>query len=143
MAQALDIQSIETVLIVDPQRHNPGIVQLEFLKCSNIISPELEPVRSPINTPHASQIILNNGVAILAQANQVTFSEALGAREPETATTPEIASRYIETLPNAGYQAVGIGFRGFVVFPDQDADAAYRYLTRQLLAPGSWQNWIR
>jgi hypothetical protein len=141
MVQTLDIQSVETVLVVDPQRHNPAIVKLEFLRCSNIISPELEPVRAPVNTPQAAQILFQNGIAISAQANQVIFSEALGVREPETATTPEIASRYIETLPNSGYQAVGMSFRGFVVFPEQGEDAAHRYLTQRLLAPGSWQNY--
>lgn len=137
MSQGIDVQ--ELALVLSAQRHNPAILSPEFLKCSGIIPADWELARPPINNPQVSQVLFRNGVGITAQADRVLFVEPIGAKAPQDVEVARIAQQYIQALPRAEYQALGINVRGFVPFA-QDAQAAHRYMANTLLAPGAWQD---
>lgn len=67
------------------------------------------------------------------------FMEAIGGKEVSSVAVPGIARKYVETLPNVEYQAIGLNPRGYVPFDGQQ-DAARKYIGETLLSPGAWQD---
>jgi hypothetical protein len=90
----------------------------------------------PIRVPQAVQINFDNGVSIVAQPDRISFIARLGTGEPTNIA--EVAQRYVETLPNMDYLAVGINAKGHVAFPS-DPEAARDYFFGKLLAPSVGQ----
>jgi hypothetical protein len=139
MSQSIDVQELAIVLVAP--NHRPTMLNLEFLQCGNIIPDDWNVIRPPVNNPQAAQIVFQNGVNLSAQGSQISFVEPIATKTPQEILIPQIARKYVEVLPHAGYQAIGINLRGFVSFSAQDADASRQFLTQELLAPGGWQNY--
>jgi len=132
--QAIDIQEISIVLAV--QNNSPTLLNADFLKASGIIG-EWALARPPVCNANGSQILFQNQINLVALPDQLNFSEGIGGKTPAEIQVPAIASKYLATLPQLDYQAIGINPRGHVVF--DDLDAAQTYMRQTLLAPGSWQ----
>jgi hypothetical protein len=97
-----------------------------------------ELARPPVLSTRITQIVFRNGVSIVAQPGNIAFSETLSTKPAEDLTVATLARKYIQTLPNADYQAVGISPRRVITFDDQ-TDSARKYITKTLLTPGAWQ----
>lgn len=133
MNKTLNVKEMAISIIAESL--NPVILTSEFLKYRGIVPSNWELARQPILSAAASQVTFQTGVSILAQPNRIIFAESLMAAETTDVTIPAIAQKYIDALPQANYQAVGINFTGFVSF---SRDEAAHYLTDTLLAPGPW-----
>ncbi len=131
------IQTQELAIAITAKNLNPNVVNLDFLKYSNIISPEWELARQPVYTKTLTQLVFQNGIAIVAQPNRIVFAETIDAKDIQELQISQIAAKYIEKLPNVEYQAVGINPKGFVTFAE--SNAASNYLLKNLLASGEWQ----
>lgn len=83
--------------------------------------------------------MFRNGVNLVAQADRLMFVEGMQSKSLQELSIPPVAQKYMQALPHADYQAVGINIRGFVPF-NQNADAARQYMMNTLLAAGSWQD---
>jgi hypothetical protein len=138
MLQSIDVQELAIVIVA--KQHTPALLNLEFLKCSGIIPADWELARQPIHHTQVSQLLFQNGVSLVAQGNQVIFTELLGSKSLDAVTIANIARRYVEALPQAEYSAAGLNIKGFGLAPDQP-DLAHHYLTRMLLSPGAWQDY--
>lgn len=136
MNKTLEIQELAIVIAV--KNHNPAILNLDFLKYSGIVPAEWEVARPPISTNQASQVTFQDGVSILVESNKITFLEAIAAKDFKEVKIPAIARKYVETLSHVDYQALGINFRGHVLF-DKEGQTARNYIFETLLSPGSWQ----
>jgi hypothetical protein len=139
MTQSLDVQELAIVLVAP--NHRPTMLNLEFLRCGNIIPDDWNVIRPPVQTQQAAQLVFQNGVSFSAQSDQISLVEPIGAKNSDEIWIPHLARRYVELLPHAGYQAIGINVRGFVNFSVQEQDAARQFLTQTLLAPGTWQEY--
>ncbi|WP_013334496.1 hypothetical protein [Gloeothece verrucosa] len=128
----------ELVIVVAVKNNNPTILNPDFLKYSGVIPTEWELARPPVYTNQVVQIIFQNGISIAAQADRIMFLEAIGTKDLNTIEVADVARKYIQTLPNAEYQAVGINLRSYVGY-ENDADAAYEYICNTLLSSGKWQ----
>lgn len=128
----------ELVIVISAKNNNPTILTVDFLKYSGIIPSDWELARQPVLTNSAAQVIFTNGVSIVAETNRVIFIEAFADKNPDEIAIPQIARKYVETLPNAEYQAIGLNPRGYASF-DTSLDAARNYVSQTLLAPGAWQ----
>lgn len=135
MNQALVVQELAIVIAV--KDHNPAILTPEFLKYSGIVPTDWELARPPLYTNRVAQVTFQNGISIIAEPQRVMFLEAIGDKDAASVLAPGIARKYVQTLPNVEYSAVGINPRGFVPF-DASEDAARKYITEKLLSPGSW-----
>jgi hypothetical protein len=129
----------ELVIVIAAKNNNPTILTADFLKYSGIIPSDWELARQPVLTNSAAQVIFTNGVSIVAEPNRVIFIEAIADKEASAIAIPQIARKYVETLPNAEYQAMGLNPRGYARF-DADKDAAHNYLSQTLLTPGAWSD---
>lgn len=128
----------ELVIVIAAKNNNPTILTADFLKYSGIIPGDWELARQPVFTNSASQVVFTNGVSIVAETNRIIFIEQVADKSADSITIPQIARKYVETLPNAEYQAVGLNPRGYASF-EQSEDAARNYVSQTLLAPGAWQ----
>ncbi|MEH1899399.1 MAG: hypothetical protein V7K94_29695 [Nostoc sp.] len=136
MNQSLITQ--EFGIIIAAKNHNPTLLNPDFLKYSGIVPAEWELARQPISTPNVSQVAFTNGVMIVAEPTRVIFIEAIEGKPVAEIIVADIAKKYVQTLPNVEYEAVGLNPRSYMSF-DQQQDAARQYLAEMLLSPGPWQ----
>ncbi|MFL9458178.1 hypothetical protein AB0758_45055 [Tolypothrix bouteillei VB521301_2] len=137
MTQQLVVQDL--VIVVAAKNHSPSILNPDFLKCSGIVPQDWSLARQPIYTNSAAQVVFTNGISIIAEPNRVIFMEPIGDKTMSELNIAEIARKYVQTLPNIEYEAVGINPRGYVSFAG-DLDAARLYVSETLLSPGEWQS---
>lgn len=130
----------EQVTTLAVEEHSPTVLTPEFLNYSGIVKSEWKLARQPICTSSGSSISYTNGISIVADQERIMFVEAIDSKPFEEVAGPGIARKYMQALPNVKYLAIGINFRGFAIFEDDDQkDAARKYINETLLSKGSWQ----
>jgi hypothetical protein len=137
MNQELDVQELSLVIAVE--RQDPSLLTPDFLHHSGIIPEDWELSYQPVRGQQAAQVSYQNGVSILAYPDRTVFEEPLSDKAKKSVELPHIAQRYSEVLKNLNFRAVGVNFRGHVLFPGAK-DSAHQYLCSTLLSPGPWQN---
>jgi len=135
MSQKLTVQEFGIVIAV--KNHKPTILNPDFLKYSGIVPSEWELARQPVFTNNVVQIAYTSGVNIIAEPSRIMFLEAVEGKELTEVKIPEIVRKYVQSLPNLEYEAVGLNPRSHITF-EQQQDAG-KYLSKTLLAPGEWQ----
>jgi hypothetical protein len=138
MTNRLTLQ--ELAIAVAAQQHNPTLLTPDFLKYSGVVPSDWQLARPPVLSNSASQVIFQNGISILAQANRIIFSEVIADKAPADVEVAAIARKYVEALPQIIYQGVGINLRGHVSFTQND-QAAHNYIFKHLLAAGPWHDY--
>ena len=128
----LNVQDL--TIVITAQQLNPTMLTPDFLQYSGIVPTDWTLAQPPRT---GAPLIFQNGVRIQAQANRVVFSEPIAAKETQEVMIPAVARKYIETLPNVSYQALGINLLGFVPFAG-DEQGAHDYIFKRLLATGPW-----
>ncbi|WP_460204579.1 hypothetical protein [Scytonema sp. NUACC21] len=136
MSQSLNIQEI--AIAIAARQYNPKLLTPDFLKYAGIVPSSWELIRPAILTDSVAQVIFQNGVNIGAQVNKIVFAELIGSKEPSAVEVPTIAKKYIDKLPEIEYVAIGVNFRGHVLFDEQN-NTARNYIFKTLLNSGSWQ----
>ncbi len=136
----LQIREIQELAIsIAAKNLNPTMLSEDFLKFSGIIPDDWELAKQPVLNPNVAQVTFQNGVSIVAQQRTVTFMEAIGTKSLEELNIPVVAQKYIEKLPKAEYKGLSISPKALIPFPDNQ-NAARQYITKNLLAPGAWQD---
>lgn len=133
--RSIDIQ--ELAITIAAKGLNPTILNLDFLKYSGIIPSDWELARQPVLNARAAQLSFKSGVNIVAQPGSVTFSQAFG-NQNNPMQVPDVATKYIEKLPNAEYQGVSISPKSLVAF-GEESNVVSKYITETLIAPGPWR----
>lgn len=131
------IQIQELAIAITAKNLNPSVINLDFLKYSSIISSDWELARQPVYTKTMTQLVFQNGIAIVAQPNRIVFAEAVDTKDIQEIQISQLAAKCIEKLSNVDYQAVGINPKGFVTFAEPNG--ATNYLLNNLLASGEWK----
>jgi len=137
MNNALDVREFSIVVI--GKKHNPTILNPDFLKYNDILPANWELSRTPICVEPFAEVSFKNNITITAQPERVIFLENITGKNIKEIMIPKIANKYTQTLPHVEYKAVGINLRGHVIL-DNDKDASRKYLLNTLLAPGPWRN---
>ncbi len=135
--QNLDIQ--EMAVAIGVERQDPTLLTPDFLRQSNIVPADWELVQQPIRSPQAAQVRYKNGLTVFCTPNRIVFSETFRGKGLDDLTFSNLAQRYSEVLCNLKFQAVGVSFRGHVLFPG-NGQVAHDYICQGLLQPGSWQH---
>ena len=138
MNKNLEIQ--ELAIVVTAKNYDPSLLNPGFLKHSGVVPEDWQLSGQPVVTNRGSQIVFSNGVYVGAQANRITFVEALNNKEDQNnAEVPGLAQRYTEILRNLEYQAIGINFRGYITCNNLPEESN-NYFFEHLIKPGEWQN---
>lgn len=129
----------ELAVTIGAKNLNPTLLSEEFLKFSGVVPNDWELARQPVSNPGGSQVVFKNGINIVAQPRNITFVEQMGNKNLNELQISDIARQYATKLPNAEYQTLSISPKSVVPLP-KGPDAARKYITESLLAPGPWQN---
>ncbi|RUT07772.1 hypothetical protein DSM106972_020320 [Dulcicalothrix desertica PCC 7102] len=135
MSSIFSVHELSIVLLVRNQ--NPALLNLDFLKCSGIVPQDWELASSPILTQQGSQIIFQNGLRLVADTNRTIFLESTIGKSFSNITVAQVAKHYVQRLPYAQYDALGINPEGFATFPN-NPELAQNYISKSLLSPGAW-----
>ncbi len=133
----MDVQELGIVLVTE--KHTPAMLNPDVLRCSGIIPIDWELARPPLYAQHLTQLVFQNGITLIAEANRILFIEGIRAKASSNICIARIARHYIERLPHANYQNVVISLKGTAVM-NEHLDAVRQYLVTHLLAPGAWQH---
>ncbi len=106
-------------IVVLAQAHNPSILNPDFLKNNGIIAPSFKP-NNVICTPPLSQVSYIEGLSIVAEFEKLQFIDIKKERIPFESPIPEIAIKYIKTLPHVQYTAVGLNFKAHYYCKDKE-----------------------
>jgi hypothetical protein len=136
---ATTIKFIEEIgIILAAKNLTPTMVSQDFLKFSGIVPQNWELSQEPLLNPTFAQLNFQNGINIIAQPRTITISESITGKSISEIQSPIVTSKYVEKLPHAEYQALSFSSKIIVPFPS-NGEAAYKYITKYLLASGSWQ----
>lgn len=129
----------ELVLVIAANDFSPAVVNFEFLKYSGIIGADWELARAPIYNNQVTQLAFQNGVVITAQPGRTILAENIADKDASQSLIGEVARKFVQSLPNLEYSAVGINPTGHAVF-EGGRDSVKDFLSGKLVAPGPWQN---
>jgi len=88
------------------ESHNPTILNPDFLRNQGIVESDWELAEDPVCVRHFARVAYTNRVAIVAEFDNLIFSEELLSREEESGSIASVAARYVRTLPHVNYLAV-------------------------------------
>ncbi|GAA6619288.1 hypothetical protein [Scytonema sp. NUACC26] len=132
----------EAAIVTATKNNSHSFVNPEFLKCSGIVPKNWNLAQQPSYGQTASQVTFTDEnqktISIIAEQNRIIFLQQIGSSTLESLPIAGMAHKYVQTLPNVEYEAVGINPRGYVSFAGSP-DAARLYIAETLLSPGAWQ----
>lgn len=134
MTLNLTIQELSIIIAI--RNINPTLLTQEFLKYSGIVPADWELAQPPLLNSQIAQVAFRNGISLMAQFDSITFSQSIQTKAIGDVKIPTIARKYVETLPNADYQAVVIKIRNFLTLEDKSEDAIQNYIFSTFLSPG-------
>jgi hypothetical protein len=123
MNKTVDVRQFELVLVVE--KHNPILLNPEFLKVKGIIPYHWELAQPPTYTDGVALTVFQNGVYVAHRGNAIAFFEDVRAKSLDGLEVPEVVYRYVEKLPQENYQAVGLNLEGHTTVDDQDTARSY------------------
>jgi hypothetical protein len=125
----------EIVVTVEARRHNPSILNPDFLIINRIVPSEWELAESPICVEPHAEVHFKNGVKIVAEFEAIGFSEAVTEGKPACLRTPPMAESYVKLLPHVDYTGAGLEIRGDVAMLETDMED---FFYGKLIRPGPW-----
>lgn len=135
MENSFHIRDFTIVIIAN--RHNPSILNPDFLKFNNIVPKDWELKKAPICIEPFSEVAFKNNVNVRAEINKLTFFEKLSEKDPYHIEIDEIAKKYTEVLPHVDHLAVGLNFTGHISF-ENNPEGPKEYIMTTLIANGPW-----
>lgn len=126
----------ELAVVVVGRNHNPTILNPDFLVFNDVVPRDWELAKPPMCTDLIAQVVYRNGLTIVSQFDKIIFSEPFRADGSGPVDTPEVAARYLRTVPHVDYQAVGVNPNGHVAF--EAIEAAEAYVKEHFLLNGPW-----
>lgn len=122
-------------IVVRASAHNPSILHPSFLEAKGIVPPAWATSEPPICTPPFSVVKFKSGVVFLVDSETLQVSQAPGHNNPSEFDVPHCVQKYIKSLPDVPYTALGINFDALV-----DCDEPEQFLIKNFLCPGKWND---
>lgn len=119
---------LTTTIAVTAKEHNPTILHPTFLVSEKIVEDGWELAQPPICTPPVSIVKYQNGLAFIVESSKFQLTDGNPPAEPKLSHSPDIAIRYIQTLPHVHYTAVGINLDGILEYPNPEAMTIEKFL---------------
>lgn len=129
----------ELAFAISAQSLNPTLLTIEFLKGSGIIPTDWELAQPPQLNSQTAYIAFTNGINLSTHFDTIAFSENIQGKTIEDLKIPGIVRKYLELLPNLGYQKMSINPSSFFTLSGADSHTNHHYIVTNLLTPGAWQ----
>ncbi len=106
----------ELSVVIAAEQNNPSILNPDFLTRNKIVAQNLGVQEgSTISTPMFSRVAFVNDVSVTAEPSRIIFAQTGQPLEDEDASQiPDMAVRFLKTLPHVPYRAIGINPKGIV-----------------------------
>ena len=123
-------------IVLAAENNNPTILNPDFLVRNKIIPEDwLIDQNTPVlTTPVFSQCSFLSGISFRLEPERLTIRDL--APGGGTFPVPEIAIKYINTIPHVRYSAIGINFEKILVF--NNSDEAKSFQKQKFLKDGPW-----
>lgn len=131
-----DTMLVELSIVLVANQNDPSILNPDFLRHNGIVDTGLQLKEPPISTPMFSQAIFEGDVGIRAEPNRFVFEQRGQPLTEDACTIPEISERFLKTVSNVPYSAIGINPRSVKL-----SNKATRYsVTDTLIEGGKWMS---
>ncbi len=127
----LIVELVEFSVVLVAQANNPSILNPDFLRYNEIVSPDWQVEGSPISTPAFVQVSFKEGLTVTAELNRVVFEQTRGEW-----VVPEVAKRYIQQVPHVLYPAIGINPKFFL----HSTDRYQPLMANMMRHQGTWMS---
>ncbi len=123
-------------IVITALNHNPTILNPDFLIRNEIVPSDwpLDNSKPILTTPAFSQLAFGVGISFQIDSDRIKISDS--APTGEIFPVPEIAAKFMETLPHVNYQALGINFDRALLF--SDVESARLFQRQAYLKDGPW-----
>ena len=123
-------------LVVRGETHNPSILNPDFLSVQGIVPTSWKwESRQTMTTPMASSVEYANHVSIQVTAESLQVVGEVEDGDSFSDKIPEVARRYVETLPHVRYTALGINFHSALSVGNPGESIRDRFMT-----DGPWRS---
>jgi len=131
------LEVTELAIVIATPNYDPTLLHPSFLSGSGIIPRDWTLTQQPTISNSGSALNYSNGINLAATRDRVMFIESLLSKD--NLDIPQIAHRYLNTLPNLPYTGAGLNFRGYISFSNEP-EGARQYLFETFFASRPWQN---
>jgi len=129
----MELELLNTSVVVIAQDHNPTILHPAFLTSQGIVPDDWQLADAPLSTPVFSLAKYKNGITFNVESNRFVVTEEKPAGNPEDSKIAELAISYAKKLPHVRYKATGVNFNGFCLYENPE-----RFLIARFLQQGPW-----
>jgi len=128
----------ELVIAIAAPSYEPSLLHPNALKYNGTVPEDWTLADQPVISQQGSRMTFSNGLQIVAQPGRCLVLEPWNEKTKAELESPGLAQRYVSTLANLNYQAVGVNLRAYLPF-EGDTTGPQDYICKQLLAGGEWQ----
>jgi hypothetical protein len=131
----MEIQLVSSNVVVLGDRHNPTIVNRDFLEIQNIVPKDWgwEVLTDEVITiPPFAQVPFKNGVIVQVEPHKAQFMDQ-NIGDPKESKIVDIAIRFVHTLKHVRYKAVGINFNCLY-----EVERPEEFIINRFLRKGDW-----
>jgi hypothetical protein len=134
----MELELLNTTIVVLAQEHNPTILHPAFLTAQGIVPEDWELADKPLCTPAFSFAKYTNGITFTVEGNRFVVTEEKPAGNAGQSTVSKLAIAYAEKLPHVRYKALGVNFAACCLrqHPEQ-------FLIERFLKAGPWNDGAR
>jgi hypothetical protein len=128
------------VISLKAASHNPTILNPDFLKREGIIDKDWELADDPLCWPQFARVAFKNDVQIVAEFDNLVFTEALWSHGAESLLIPDVATKYVHALPHVNYQTVTTNPTADLVVAKDEIDS---FVRKRFVRDGPWERFQR
>ena len=120
-------------IVVVADKHNPSLLNPDFLQMREIVPKEYELAEPTLTSPPVAIVKYKQGISITVEIEKLQILEDITGKLGESEVIPDIAKKYIHTLPHVRYTGVGINWMGSL-----QEDNPGMWIRDKFLAKGPW-----
>ncbi len=125
----MQLELLNTAVVVVAQEHNPTILHPAFLASQGIVPEDWQLAEPPVCTPAFSVAKYENGISFTVDSNRFLVAEERPAGNPAASRIPGLAVSYVEQLPHVRYRSLGVNFTGYCLRQSPERFLMERFLT--------------
>jgi hypothetical protein len=138
MAISKRLEIGELSIVVVAERHNPTILNPDFLIRKGIVPEDWKLEKNPVCTDPFAEVIYATGTVFVAQFDKLIFTETRKERIQRPADLANMVKKYVSALPEVTYKAVGINPQGHILC--ENREEAQKAIVDNLLKDNSLKN---
>jgi hypothetical protein len=129
------VYTLNVSIVVVAEQHNPTILHPAFLAAQGIVPEAWEVGDGPVCTPAFAMVGFKNGISFRVDQTRLHVIDSSPAGDGSGSPIPELATKYVQTLPHVTHKAVGVNFIKFLPHSSPAEHLVATYLTS-----GAWNS---